>query len=768
MKRLLTTLLILCFCSLQAQYHKFAGRVNDKLTGLPIYGANVHIPELNLGESTNYKGEFELFVPQGTYQVEISYLGYGRQMLTLSLQTDTTLQLTLVPEDVKLQATEIVAALTIIDTTEVHQSMALAAKEISRIPTLLGEPDVLKSIQLLPGVQGGTEGTSRFHVRGGSPDQNLILMDGVPVYNASHLFGFFSTFNADVIQDVELLKRGFPARYGGRLSSVLNVNLKDGNLEEYHGGMSLGIIAPKLYLEGPLIKNKTSFILSGRRSIYDLVVVPFYDNGQQLFYYFGDFNTKLKHVISDKDEIILSYFHSTDKFKYEYEDPQIHYSELSGIKWRNHTASAVWQHQFSPRLSADLLVSYNHYKFTTHSQQEWPTEVNRVNYQSQIEDIGARYDLSFQLHSNHTLRLGTGYTYHTFKPGAVQYYEEYFLSTSQQNQDLSRPIYSNEVTAYAEDTWEIASRWHVNGGLHYAMYNVENSQYTSLQPRLTLNYSVKDNWNIVGSYSKMTQFLHLLSNTGLGVPTDLWVSATDEVKPQQSQQYAIGSTKYFKKKAWQVTTEVYYKSMYNLIEYKEGASYITLTDWQNVVETDGTGEAIGLEILFKKSKGKTTGWVSYTLASTTRTFSGLNNGQTFPYRYDRLHDISIVLHHRFNEKIDVSANWVYQSGIAFTGPQGRFWSSGVANGFVTTFEGFEDISDRNALRYPAYHRLDLAINLTKQKKRTTRIWSIGIYNAYNRNNPFYIDLKENAAGEIKIVQVSLFPIIPSLNYRIQF
>ncbi len=716
MKRLF--ILLFCFATilLKAQHFVLSGRVVDGRTKAPIEGANLLIESLNQGTTTNKTGTFNFNLKQGKYQVTASFIGYTPVTKSINLRSNQVVEFILYSTTENLREAEVTAPKHIEQVTQTG-SVQLSAKEITTIPTLLGEPDVLKSIQLLPGVQGGTEGTSGFYVRGGSPDQNLILMDGVPVYNASHLFGFFSTFNADMIEDVELLKSGFPARYGGRLSSVLNVNLKQGNMQEYHGSVSLGLIAPKLLIEGPIIKDKTSFIISGRRSIYDLVVVPFLEESQQLFYHFGDVNTKLKHIISEKDEISLSYFHSADKFRYHYEDEQSGYEEKSGINWKNHTVSTNWSHKFKSGLSTDLLLSYNNYQFNTHSEQSWPIEFTRINYKSLIEDVSARYDLNYKIDHKHTLRVGTGYSYHTFRPGAVQYYEEFFQDKIENQQDLSNVIYSNEITAYAEDTWNIGSQWQVNGGLHYAIYDVETSKYTSLQPRLSTQYFLNDGWILFGSYAEMTQFLHLLSNTGLGVPTDLWVSATDKVKPQQSQQYAIGSTKYFKQKTWELTTEVFYKTMQNLIEYKEGASYLTLTDWQNVVETDGTAEAYGLEVLLRKSKGKTTGWIAYTLASTTRTFSNLNDGKTFPYRYDRRHDLSIVLNHRFNEKIDVSANWVYQSGIAFTGPQGRVSSYGYGgSNLPIPGGGYEDISDRNALRYPAYHRLDLAINFTKQKR----------------------------------------------------
>lgn len=749
-----------------AQRYEISGTITDT-SGMALTGVNIIIKGTPTGTISNLNGFFKFTVPSGSYILQASSIGYETMVREIEVTKNRSVQIRLSPKEEQLSTVEVRAA--IIKNQPVEAStVKLSAKEIKSVPSLMGEADPLKTIQLLPGVQGGTEGTSGFYVRGGSPDQNLILLDGIPVYNASHLFGFFSVFNADIIDDLELLKGGFPARYGGRLSSVLNINLREGNMEEFHGEGALSLVAPKLLIEGPIVKGTTSFIVSGRRSIYDLVVVPFYDEAQQLYYYFGDLNVKLKHVISDKDEVILSYFHSRDRFRYKYEDLPA-YSEQSGIRWKNHTVSARWKHKFGDKLSSDLIGSFNNYRFNTYSEQTDSGEVFSLDYVSLIQDMGLRYDLTYNINRKHTLRTGTGYTYHTFRPGALQLAQEYDQTKIEQQQDLSNPIFSNDVFAYAEDSWLPFSRLQINGGLHLGIYQVQSTTYQSLQPRLSTQYFLSDSWLLNASYARMTQFLHLLSNTGLGVPTDLWVTATDKVKPQQSEQYALGSTKYFSNKTWELTTEIYYKSMQNLIEYKEGASYLTLTDWQNVVETDGTGEAYGLEVLLRKSKGKTTGWIAYTLASTTRTFENLNDGKTFPYRYDRRHDLSIVLNHKFNEKIDVSATWVYQSGIAFTAPVGRYWIPQSAIPFLPFApEGVDQLSDRNEYRYPNYHRLDLSVNFRKQKKWGERVINFSIYNAYNRNNPFFIDLKENAQGRVVVTQISLFPLIPSISYNFHF
>ncbi len=765
--------LSLLFLSLQffafaQKQQSISGYIYDANTNKPLAGVNVQLQNTPYGTGSTSSGFYSINVARGTYTLIATHVGYISQSQNVIVSNGSVqVGFRLSAVSPELDEIEIVAD----KKTEIAPSsnvVKLSSREIEHIPTLLGEVDIIRAIQLLPGVQSGTEGSTGFHVRGGSPDQNLILLDGVPIYNASHLFGFFSTFNSDVIENVELTKGGFPARYGGRLSSVLNIDLKKGDLNEFHGKGTISLIAPKLTLEGPIVKGKTSFLISGRRTIYDLAVAPFYKKNDRVNYFFGDANLKLKHVFSPKDKVVLSYFNSQDKFRYNYDDGS-QYAMESGLKWRNHTVASKWQHIFDDELSSSLMGQYNNYRLNTYSEDDYYGDIFSLDYISLIEDIGLRYDLLYKPTSKHTVRAGMGYTYHNFKPGAVQLYQSNSQSINTDNQNLSAPIYSNDILAYAEDQWEAFSRLTINAGVHYGFYQVDDTTYNSLQPRISIIYNATDSWLFSASYSEMTQFLHLLSNSGTGMPTDLWVSATGNISPQTAKQWTIVTTKYLNQKTWELTAELYYKAMQNLIEYKEGASYISQADWQTMVETDGTGEAYGLETLLRKNKGKTTGWIAYTLAKTTRTFSNLNQGKTFPYRYDRRHNFSLVLNHKFNEQIDVSATWVYQSGIAFTGPVSRYEipQNGIGD-FDPSFTTLENLGDRNDLRYPAYHRLDVGINFTKKKKWGERIWNISIYNAYNRNNPFYIDLKETKPDKLEVIQVSLFPILPSVSYRFTF
>lgn len=741
----------------------------DGLTNEKLANVNIVIPGHELGGSTDVEGKFRFKLPSGQYKLLASYIGYETEELTVDLNQNQNIQIKLWPVQEQLEEIE-VSSTAIKNSTYLVDPVKLNSAEIKAIPTFMGEADVLKIIQLLPGVQGGSEGSTGFYVRGGSPDQNLVLLDGVPIYNVSHLFGLFSTFNADIIDDVELLKGGFPARYGGRLSSVLNISTKEGNFKEYNGEGALSLVAPKLLLEGPIIKDKTSFIISGRRSIFDLVITPFLGDNP-LAYFFGDFNAKVNHRINTNNQLSVSYFYSQDRFTYEYDAAPTDYQEQSGINWKNHTLALNWDHSFNSKLSMSSQGSFNNYNFNTFSEQVDSNEAFSLNYQSLIEDIALRTDFKLEMTPKQTLRFGAGYTNHTFKPGALQLSKDFDQLKLEQEQNLSEPIFSNDVFVYLQDEWKVLPRFALNLGLHYALYDVQTSTYQSLQPRISASYFLKDNWTLTASYTEMTQFLHLLSNTGLGVPTDLWVSATDMVDPQQSQQYSLTSTTYLKQKTWEITGALYYKEMQNLIEYEEGASYITQADWQNVVETDGIGLSYGLEVLLRKSKGNTTGWISYTLAQTSRTFSNLNQGKSFAYRYDRRHNVAITLNHKLNSRIDFSATWVYQTGIAFTAPIASSMAQGSSN-FSEFSSAYvyevEQLSDRNSYRYPAYHRLDLGINFRKKKKWGSRVINVGVYNAYNRINPFFIDIKPGDDGSPTATLVGLFPILPSVSYSFKF
>jgi hypothetical protein len=775
-KTLLFGLILLFGLGLKAQEsYSISGYVEDSQSLERIIGANLFLKGTGIGASTNTFGFYSLSAPPGDYTMIVSFIGFETIEKEISISRESlSLDWKISENSQSLEEVTVTATERAVERTQMSQ-VQLSVADIKKIPAFLGEVDIIRALQLLPGVQSGNEGSTGFYVRGGSPDQNLILLDGVPVYNASHLFGFFSVFNADAIKNVSLTKGGFPARFGGRLSSVLEIDMKEGDLREFHGEGSLGIISSKLTLEGPIWKDRTSFMVSGRRTYLDILAAPFMNDGLRAGYYFADLNAKINHVISRNDRIYLSYYNGIDEFSVREEyttDPffggEEGYDE-SGLDWGNHTAALRWNHLFNDKLFSNLTATFSQYRFRigyeSFFDDGFSTSTSAFEYFSLIRDYGLRYDLEYALNNDHKLRFGASYTNHTFQPGVAQIQDNSNGESLDSILNLSRSIYANDAYAYVEDDWQINDKWRVNYGLHYSAYTTNDGAFfQNLQPRISARFLLSDEWSLKGSYAMMNQYVHLLSNSGIGLPTDLWVSSTAKVKPQFSQQVALGTTTNLWNNAFEFSAETYYKQMENLIEYKEGASFISNTDWQSTVETNGSGRAYGFELLLRKKKGKTTGWVGYTLAWSERQFTNLNEGAWFPYRFDRRHDISIVLNHAFSKKFDLGLTWVYGTGNSFTAPLAKFVLPN-ANGFGREFERF---SDRNALRMPAYHRLDIGFNWHVPTKWGESTWNLSFYNAYSRQNPFYLYLSENSAGQKRINQVSLFPIIPSLSYQFKF
>jgi hypothetical protein len=630
---------------------------------------------------------------------------------------------------------------------------------------------VLKVLQLLPGVKSGGEGSSGLYVRGGGPDQNLILLDGAPIYNASHLFGFFSTFNADAIKNVELTKGGFPARYGGRLSSVIDINMKEGNMRKYNVEGSVGFIASKILIEGPIFKDKTSFLFTARRTYLDLLLGPIIGaatiGGGSGGYYFYDLNLKVNHKFSDKDKLFLSLYKGLDNFYFSTGAATGETSYGGYIKWGNAIGSARWNHVFNSQLFCTTGLAYTQYLFGLGQElKDLKNDTKEsANYFSGINDWAGKINFDYMPNPNHNVKFGTNYIYHTFKTGAEQYKTSGFdrnIDSISGNPD----IFATELNLYAEDDWRINPKLKINVGIHAAGFLVQNSFYKSLQPRFTGRYLLPNNWSVKASYASMMQFIHLLSNSNVGLPTDLWVPATKLIKPQQSYQGAFGFAKSFKNNAFEFSAEGYYKEMKNIIDYLDGANFIGgSNDWEKKV-AQGIGWSYGAEFLIQKKKGKLNGWIGYTLSWTNRQFTQINEGKIYPYKYDRRHDISIVAIYKLSNKLDVSSTWVYGTGNAISLPLQSY--AAVVDPGSSLNNEVQYYGGKNNYRMAPYSRMDVSVNKHKKKKWGRVTWSFGVYNLYNRQNPYFLYFARNDFGVQQLKQVSLFRLIPSISYSFKF
>jgi len=757
-----------------AQSFTISGYVSDKNSGEKLLSATVFNSKDFNGTISNEYGFYSLTLKSDTVILNYNYIGFTPQKNKFYLRSDTVINIELISSNL-LDEVVINAENNSEQFQERSQmsTIEIPIEQIRALPAFLGEVDILKTLQLLPGVSGGSEGSSGIFVRGGSPDQNLILLDGVPVYNASHLFGFFSVFNSDAINKVTLIKGGFPARYGGRLSSVIDIRMKEGNMNEFHGEGSIGVIASRLTLEGPIKKGKTSFMVSGRRTYIDLITRPIIQAQSEgdgvSGYYFYDLNAKINHKFSDKDRLYLSGYFGRDKayFNNEYQyDEDSYRTEENGLFWGNATAVARWNHVFSNKVFSNLTATFTDYKFDIYSNYNDENEDGTnsffgFEYFSGIYDWSLKYDFDFIPSPKHYLKFGAGVTYHTFQPGATQFESDDIDIFTEGFELSSENIYATEFDLYVEDDWEINDKLKMNVGLHASAFLVEEVFYKSLQPRISARYLINNDLSLKASFSTMTQYIHLLTNSGIGLPTDLWVPATDTVEPQRAFQPAIGIAYVFKKN-YEVSVEGYYKKMNSIIEYKDGANYLFegLKGWEDKVEI-GEGQAYGAELFVQKRNGKLTGWVGYTLSWSNRQFPTINLGEVFPYKYDRRNDFEIAVIYKLKDNIELSGTWVYSTGQPISLPIAKY--EGVFNEVIYAYEG------RNGYRMNDYHRMDVNISLHKEKKWGERTWNFGAYNLYNRLNPFFIYQQyDYMTNTNNYKQVSLFPIIPSVSYEFKF
>lgn len=767
-----------------AQKFTVSGYIKDADSGESLIGATLYHANSTSGAAANLHGYYSITLPSDSVSLLFSYVGYTHQVVKFHLHRDTVINVHLnsstLLNEVVVNASKAEA---IHDVTKMS-SMSIPLEQIKSLPAFFGETDVLKVLQLMPGVQSGSEGSSGLYVRGGGADQNLILLDGVPIYNASHLFGFFSVFNADAINHVELIKGGFPARYGGRLSSVIDINMKDGNMKEVKGEGSVGIIAAKISVEAPIQEDKTSFIFSARRTYIDVLARPLIKKstkGDEVAgYYFYDLNFKVNHIINQSNRLYISTYLGDDKAyarsKDEYTSNNTHtkYRDEFGLRWGNVITALRWNHVFTPKLFSNFTTTFSRYRFDIFNESEetitspgQPTKEDfyKNRYLSGIRDWAAKADFEYLPNPNHYIRFGTNLIDHRFSPGV------YATKSSTENDTTAgaKIINAQEMAVYVEDDWKLNSNLKVNVGLHASAFTVENRWYHSFQPRAALRYLLTEDLSLKASYASMTQYIHLLTNAGLGLPTDLWVPSTKRIEPQQSWQVATGIAKTYKD-LYEISLEGYYKEMTNLIEYKDGASFIHIDeDWQNKVVSNGYGESYGAELLLQKKTGTITGWIGYTLSWTNRQFDELNFGKKFSYKYDNRHDLNIALSHSWNDRMDFSMAWVYTTGNAITLPVAIFEDATSTDNPNYYFDSdIYHYEGRNSFRMRDYHRLDVSFSWWKNKKWGQRKWTLGVYNVYNRRNPFFMDIGYDKNDNKKFIQYSLFPILPSLTYSFKF
>ena len=806
---ILFIMIVISLYSFSQQKYTISGFVNDSENGESLIGVNVIVKEKLVGTTSNTYGFYSLTLPEGSYEISFTYIGFETLKKSVTLNKNISLNIDLRTASTDIDEVTIVAEETVVERTQTS-IVEVPVQQIKNIPALLGEVDVLKAIQLLPGVQSGGEGTSGFYVRGGGPDQNLILLDGVPVYNASHLFGFFSVFNADAIKNVRLTKGGYPARFGGRLSSVLEIDMKEGNMKKIEGEGSIGLISSKLTLQGPIIKDKTSFIVSARRTYIDLLAQPFIrsaNDGNPAGYYFYDLNAKLNQKFSEKDRLYLSAYLGKDRFylsegdEYSSLIENTNYNSTSrndfGLDWGNVTSSLRWNHLFSNKLFANTTLTYSKYQFNTifdsYTSEVTPyttdTDTTNFNYFSGVRDYGAKFDFDYLPNPNHYIKFGLNYVRHNFYPGSLVLY----LSSYERDSlgvenyqvpydttfNFSEALESNDAFFYVEDDIKVNDQLKVNLGMHLGYFNTNNKTYYSFQPRFSSRYLINKDWSLKASYAEMQQNIHLLTGSGAGLPTDIWVPSTDSIPPQYSKQVAFAANKNFLNGLIEVSIEGYYKTMSDLITLKPGAEIIGFDDWKNKVDTNGIGRSYGAELFIQKKKGKTTGWIGYTLSFSERKFEGVNFGKWYPYKFDRRHDFSLVMSHEFSDNFDFGLTWVYGTGNNMTFLESRYPSVNINGNINGIDEGsvgeIEYYPTRNNLRLPAYHRLDLGLNFHKKKKWGDRTISVGAYNVYNRKNPFFlsvndkIEVQNGVPTSTRVVQqTSLFPIIPSISYKFKF
>lgn len=798
---ILSSFLFLSFFSAGQNNFTISGEITDAETGETLPGVVVKATPINRAAVSNTYGFYSLTLPKGEHTVEVSFTGFTTLSRKITLDKDVRLNFSLQPEVKTTNVIEITADKSRnTESTDVGK-IELDVSQVKKLPVLLGEIDILKTITLLPGVQSSGEGNAGFYVRGGGIDQNLILLDNAVVYNASHLFGFFSVFNADAIKSLELTKGGVPANYGGRLASVLDISLKEGNNKEFHGEGGIGLISSRLTLEGPIRKDTSSFIISARRTYIDMLLKPFINKESNFAgsaYYFYDLNAKVNYRLSDKDQIFLSGYFGRDVFGFN--------SENSGFKtripWGNATGTIRWNRIINDKLFMNTIATFTDYKFAFEGEQEQ----FKFSLNSGIRDWGAKIQWNYYPDYRHNIKWGVDYTYHIFTPNSV------YASSGDTEFDTGEKVklLSHEVAGYVLDEFDITEKIKVNAGIRYSYFahvgpftrytaqpgigfgqalppletvygkNEKVADYAGFEPRANIRFTVDKNSSIKAGYMRNYQYIHLTSLSPTSLPTDVWLPSTDVLRPQFGQQISIGYFRNFLKDMLETSVELYYKTMDNVSEFREGAQpEQTVNDNVDNLLVFGVGRSYGAEFFVKKRLGDWTGWVGYTLSKTERKFNKLNAGEWFPSRWDRRHDISVVSSYKLNDRLEFGFVFVYGTGSAITLPVERY----IYENRVVDVYG-----DRNSFRMAPYHRADVSCTLYPRKKPLAKDeegreiprrrtfesnWNFSVYNLYNRMNPYFIYFGndgnvQQGTLQIKAYQVSLFPVLPSVTWNFKF
>jgi len=759
------------------------GYIKDALSGETLIGATILVKGSGKTVTSNNFGFFSITLNKGKYQLSCSYIGYQTKELEVDFNNNAEQLIQLLPNSAIVLQDVTVSARRRDNNVKTAQmgKMELSVNTAKALPAFLGEVDILKTLQLMPGVRNAGEGNAGFYVRGGGPDQNLILLDDAVVYNTGHLFGFFSVFNSDAIKNVSLIKGGMPAQYGGRLSSVVDIAMKEGNNNKTQIDAGIGLIASRFSIQGPIKSKKSSFIVSARRTYIDALTKPLISKSSDFYgsgYYFYDLNAKMNFQISEKDHLYISGYFGRDKFNFN----NAARSFKTLIDWGNATSTVRWNHIFNKKLFSNTTLVYNDYHFNLNGSQN---DFN-INLSSGIRDLTAKTDFDYYASPEHKLKFGVQYTHHTFLPNIVSGNQDSVIFTP----NNASKKFAREWAVYLQDDWEINTKLKLNLGLRYSLfqqtgkytnYTRDNNgnkldstvygagqivqQYGGLEPRATLRYTLDETSSLKAGITRNLQYIHLVTNAGSSLPTDLWVPSTLRVKPQLSWQYAAGYFKNFNNGMFETSFEVYYKTMENQVEYREGYTPSLKDPEEEFVF--GRGWSYGAELFINKVKGRLTGWIGYTLGWTWRKFPDLNQGQKYPSRYDRRHDLSVVANYTINDKWKIAGVFVYGTGNAISVPERFYFIGGVLS---------QQYSGINAYRMAAYHRMDFAATYTpkpKKERKYTTNWVFSLYNAYSRANPYflYFDQEGSASNgtlNVSAKQVSLFPVLPSVTWNLKF